>query len=272
MRAFEQPSSPICAETISRRTVLMRPIWTLRFFQEAGTGNLVFPASPARLSGVQRAEGFQGAWAETLRIRTEPVSVPAPTLPAPSSGREGLAWAAQPWLKCSGSLPSDSGERYPGREDVQAGSYRQAKKAEGKTQKDIHPQARQTMPRSPKERGQRKAWPPMHACIHRQGSLGSLITAPRRCGPSNQQLGWVPAQHCTTSNLLGPRPAPTPEAERAPRCSALRVTAGQRASRSRIRGQGLSLAWGGRSNHCFFLSPTILESSLVHFRFEGERG
>ena len=52
-------------------------------------GNLVFPSAPSRLSGVQQAEGFQGAWAETLRIRTEPVSVPAPTLSAPSSGREG---------------------------------------------------------------------------------------------------------------------------------------------------------------------------------------
>lgn len=31
------------------------------------------------------------------------------------------------------------------------------------------------------------------------------------------------------------------------------VTAGQEASRSRIKGLGLSLAWGGRSNHCFFL-------------------
>ena len=89
MRAFEQPSSPVCAETISRRTVLMRTIWTLRFFQKAGMWNFVFPSSPARLSTAQGAESFQGAWAEKLRIRTEPVSVPALILSAPSSGREG---------------------------------------------------------------------------------------------------------------------------------------------------------------------------------------
>ena len=97
MRVFEQPSSPVCAETISRRTVLMRTIWTPRFFQKAGMWNstfpkseyFVFPSSPARLSRAQGAESFQGAWAEKLRIRTEPVSVPALILSTPSSGREG---------------------------------------------------------------------------------------------------------------------------------------------------------------------------------------
>lgn len=146
-------------------------------------GNLVFPSSPSRLSGVQRAEGFQGAWAETLRIRTEPVSVPAPTLSAPSSGREGAGVGSPTLAEVFRLSSSDSGERYPGRDDVPASSYRQAKKAEGKTQKDVHPQARQTMPKSPKERGQGKAWPPKHACIHSQVSLGSLITAPRCGGP-----------------------------------------------------------------------------------------
>lgn len=51
--------------------------------------NLVFPSSPARLSRAQGAEDFQGAWTEKLRIRTEPVFVPALILSALSSGREG---------------------------------------------------------------------------------------------------------------------------------------------------------------------------------------
>lgn len=76
LRAFEQPSGPVCAETDSGSALLERTIWSLRLVQKAGVCNLVLPSSPARLSRAEGAERFRGAWTERLRIRT-------PTLQGP---------------------------------------------------------------------------------------------------------------------------------------------------------------------------------------------
>lgn len=70
LRAFEQPSGLVCAETDSGSALLERAIWSLRLVQKAGVCNLVLPSSPARLSRAEGAERFRGAWAERLRIRT----------------------------------------------------------------------------------------------------------------------------------------------------------------------------------------------------------